>query len=248
MSIISELEKTHILLGDKQAKMQALRLAQSSDPEFEQTRSQFLQSENTLNGAVADLVEALEDCDPLDREDLIEALNPDLKATITMVLNNAGRRDLLVPRELTLESLLTVWRQARNLMLLYQFMMEVTPAQIEKDESYKDHPMASRSQEDFETALANLKEQSAVCDPDDQICHITVTTELLEQARKRYQRLTIRLQNYLKELTQDGKDPWPVIRTLPQELVQCAWDALKMVPLKEEEAARIVSTKQVGNW
>lgn len=248
MSIISELEKTHKLLGEKQSNLQVLRLAHSSDPQFDQIKADFLKSEAQLDGAVVELIEALEDFDPLDREDLIESLSPELKASISNVLNNAGRRDLLVPKELTLESLLTVWKQARNLMLLYQFMMDVPPSVIDKDDSYKDHPMANRSQEDWQMAVSTLREQTAICKPDDEICHLTVTTDLLEQARKRYQRLTVRLQTYLKELTQDGTDPWPFIRTLPPELVQCAWDAMKMVPLKEEEIARVVTAKQVGNW
>ena len=196
MSIISELEKTHKVLAEKQANLQTLRLIHSSDPQFDEIKAQFLKSEAELDRATADLIEELEDCDPLDREDLIETISPELKATLSNVLNNCGRRDLLIPKELTLESLLIVWRQARNLMLLYQFMMEVPPHVIDQDDSYKDHPMANRSQEDWNMAVNTLREQASVCGPDDDICHLTVTTDLLEQARKRYQRLTVRLQTY----------------------------------------------------
>jgi hypothetical protein len=247
MALMELIENANRLLQEKQAALTTLRLIPSSHPDFQLIRGDFLIREADLDEATSALVESLEQLDPLDREDMVETLQPDLRAAISSLLNLSGHHYLLAAEELGLEPLLIAWRQARLMMLFYQFLQDVPLEDLSREDSYNDHPIAERSQEHWATAVATLKKEAAVCAPEDRICHLGVTHDLLEQVRKRYHRLTVRVQDSLRAITADGKDPWPVIRLLPPDLTQCAWDALKLVPLREEEVEKVVIQRQVGD-
>ncbi len=247
MALIDLIENTSRLLAEKQQALTTLRLTSSSDPDFQLMRGDFLIREADLEEATAAMIEELEDLDPLDREDMIETLKPELKSAMSTVLNLSGHHHLMAAEELGLEPLLIAWRHARLMMLFYQFLKDVPLEELDAEDSFQEHPIAERSREHWATAVATFKKEAQVCSPEDRICHLGVTHELLEQVRKRYHRLTVRVQNCLKEITADGKDPWPVIRQLPPDLTQCAWDALKLVPLKEAEVAKVQIQRQVGD-
>jgi len=248
MAILDLIENTSRLHAEKQAALNTLRLLPSSDPDFQLIRGDFLIREADLEQSTVNLIEELEDLDPLDREDMFVALDPDLRNSISSVLNLSGHHHLMAAGELTLEPLLIAWRHARLMMLFYQFLQDIPLEDLARADSLDLHPIAERSREHWATAVATLqKEAQMICSPEDRICHLGVTHTLLEQVRARYQRLTVRVQDALKAITADGNDPWPVIRLLPPELAQCAWDALKLVPLREEEVEKIVVLRQVGD-
>lgn len=248
MAIPELIDTTCRLLAEKQAALNTLRLLPSTDPQFQLIRGDFLIREADLQEASTSLIHELEELDPLDREDMFEALDPDKRTAIISVLNLSGHHHLVNAGELTLEPLLIAWRHARLMMLFYQFLQDVPLEDLAKENSLELHPIAERSREHWATAVDTFRKEAQIaCSPEDRICHLGVTHDLLEQVRKRYHRLTVRVQDVLIALTSNGNDPWPVIRLLPPELAQCAWDALKLVPLREEEVEKVTVLRQVGD-
>ncbi len=248
MAILELIDTTCRLLAEKQSALNTLRLLPSTDPQFQLIRGDFLIRETDLQESTTSLIEELEELDPLDREDLFEALDPDKRASITSVFNLSGHHHLMNAGELSLEPLLIAWRHARLMMLFYQFLQDIPLEDLAREDLLELHPIAERSREHWATAVDTLRKEAQIaCTPEDRICHLGVTHDLLEQVRKRYQRLTVRVQDALVAITSNGNDPWPVIRLLPPELAQCAWDALKLVPLREEEVEKVTVLRQVGD-